>query len=156
MVPLSADDNSLLNNILRVHFAASNYRAIQLRSNGPWEIDHFFEVQHVVDIIKRELHLNWYEMEIGYFLDLSSCINNRRNLFRIPRAWNQEKKKYPLAEYPTNYEIETYLITRLDGEEGTVEDSVRELVEDMKHRNTPFSHLTQAVGKALSRAMGWD
>ncbi|KAJ5593209.1 hypothetical protein N7537_010113 [Penicillium hordei] len=93
-------------------------------------------------------------MEIGHFLDLSSCINNRRNLFRIPRAWKQEKKKYPLAEYPTNYEIENYPITRLDGEEGTVEDSARELVDDMKDRNMPFSYLT--LGKALSRAMGWD
>lgn len=43
--------NHLLNAILRVHFASSDFNVLNPPAANPVEIDHIFEVQYIVDIV---------------------------------------------------------------------------------------------------------
>lgn len=151
---INMGDNALLNNILRVHFSTSDFNTLAPAAQPPVEIDHFFEVQHIVNIIIPVIGSNWYTLPIGQFLDLSSFVNEHRNMFQITRADNQQKKAIALAQYPNNPFIAAYLNRQLLGG-GTVRDSVRALAQAMRARNTPHSQLTRHVGTQLCTLMGW-
>jgi hypothetical protein len=147
-------DNALLNSLLRIYFAPSNFNLLNPAAPNPVEIDHFFEVQHVVDIIVPVLGGNWYTVPVGEFLDLSTFVNDHRNLFKIRQVDNQNKKTIPLNQYPTNAFIAAYLGTAVQGG-GTVRDSVRALARAMRDRVSPYNRLTRVVGAQLCHVMGW-
>lgn len=150
-------DAALLNAILRVHSSPHDFNILNPPAPTPTQIDHFWEVQIVVDIIRPRLGDNWYTVPIGQFMDLSSFVNEHRNMFRINAAVNQEKKAIPLAEYmPQAHDplITAYLDSQLqDG--GTVRDSVRALAEAMRDRRATYANLTNFVGQELCNYMGW-
>ncbi|KAK0741577.1 hypothetical protein B0T18DRAFT_233317 [Schizothecium vesticola] len=147
-------DNALLNAILRVGYTDANVNHLEHPAPPPIEIDHFFEVQHVVQIILPLLGPNWYRGRIGEFMDLASFVNDRRNLFRITRDDNQRKRSILLRRYRRSIFIRRYLDSGLEGG-GTVRDSVRALARAMRGRQSAYSRLTNAVGTSLCRQMGW-
>lgn len=150
-------DNRLLNAILRTHFSPADYNLLNPAAAPPVEIDHFFEVQHIADIIVPLLGPNWYDVPIGEFLDLSSFVNEHRNMFQITRADNQEKKnreRHPLDRYPVDPFIRRYLDKRLRSGI-TVRESVRPLAEAMRDRVSAHSRLTRHAGRVLCDLMGW-
>ena len=67
---------------------------------------------------------------------------------------SQRKKNIPLANYPNDIFIRTYLNQRLQSGI-TVEDSVRALAEAMRDRVSEYSELTRRVGRELCNLMGW-
>ncbi|KAL0954692.1 hypothetical protein HGRIS_003641 [Hohenbuehelia grisea] len=149
-------DPALLNAILRVHFSSSDFNTLNPPAQAPVEIDHFWEVQHVVALIIPIIGDNWYPLPIGEFMDLSSFVNEHRNMFQITRATNQAKKAIPLAQYPNNPLIATYLNQRLQGAQfATVRDSVRALAQAMRNRQSVYPRLTRHVGTHLCNLMGW-
>ncbi|KAL7629109.1 hypothetical protein AAE478_000628 [Parahypoxylon ruwenzoriense] len=154
-------DNALLNDILRVGFSRSDYNTVvDPVIPDPKEVDHFFEVQHCVDILLNERLIsreNWYPEQIGYFMDLASFVNEHRNLYKISRAVNQAKKNIPLNQYRNNAVIQAYLQYKVaDGpNQVTVESQVRALATAMRARNTQWGKLTKGVGQSLCTAMGW-
>lgn len=149
-------DNALLNAILRVYFSAADYNVLNPAAQPPTEIDHFWEVQHIVNIIRPEIGDNWYPMAIGEFMDLASFVNEHRNMFRITAADNQAKKAIPLNQYPTNQFIRAYLDRRLQGAQyPTVQGSVQALVRAMRDRVSTYPRLTRLVGARLCDLMGW-
>jgi len=150
-------DAALLNAILRVHFSAANYNNLNPPAAGATQIDHFWEVQHVVAIIRPTLGDNWFPLPIGEFMDLSSFVNEHRNMFLIEAAINQQKKHIPLAQYrpqANNPLITAYLNRNLQGG-GTVRDSVRALARAMRDRHSAYPRLTSLVGRELCALMGW-
>lgn len=151
---MSDDDNAELNAIIRVHFKPSDFNILNPPAIPPVEIDHFWEVQHIVQLIKPMIGENWYERRIGDFMDLSTFVNEHRNMFQITQADNQRKKNIPLANYPRDAFIRTYLNRRLQSGI-TVEDSVRELARAMRDRVSEYSELTRRVGRELCNLMGW-
>ena len=94
----------LLNNILRVHFSGADFDTLVPPAvvPAPVEIDHFFGV--------RQLNIG-----TSVFLDLSSFVNEHRNMFQITRADSQQKKAIPLAQYPTNTFITSHLNWPIQG-----------------------------------------
>lgn len=147
-------DNAVLNAILRVYFSPSNYNNLNPAAPAPTEIDHFWEVQHIVDLIKPVVGDNWLLLPIGEFLDLASFVNDRRNLFKIKLADNQAKTQIPLSQYPTSPFIRHYLNTNLQGAPfGTVRESVRSLAEEMRRRTSTYPRLTRHVGEHLCTLM---
>lgn len=154
-------DNAILNDILRVGFSRSDFNVIDNPvMAAPYEVDHFFEVQHVVSLLLQN-HLidpnSWYGEQTGYFMDLASFVNEHRNLYQISRAVNQAKKNIPLNQYRTNATITTYLAYRVmkGGQLVTVGSQVREMATQMRTRKTPYAKLTKAVGERLCTVMGW-
>jgi len=146
----------LLNAILRVHFSSSNHNTLNPPALAPTEIDHFWEVQHIVDIIKPVIGENWYPLAIGEFMDLSTFINDRRNMFQVKCTDNQTKKFIPYNQYLTNPFIRTYVNWNLQGGQfSTVEASVKVLALEMKYRSSVYPHLTRHIGEELCTLMGW-
>jgi len=153
----------MLNKILRIAWGASNFSPIaNPKQLAPYENDHFIEVQHFVDVLIVVLkaqgkYNNWFNEPIGHFIDLSTFVNEHRNLFQIPSTMNQQKKNVPIANYKTNASIQTYLGWKVDykGKQVTVKDMVKALLNDMAQRTSPQSELTRDVGKQLLIIMGW-
>lgn len=154
-------DPAILNAILRTYYSNSNFSPLIPPANAPVEVDHFFEVQHIIQLLEENPPLlnphSWYEVPIGQFMDLATFVNDHRNLFEITRAENQAKKLIPLAQYPTNATIQTYLGRQVSfqGRTVTVRDMVRAMARDMRDRNTPFGELTRGVGARVCAIMGW-
>lgn len=123
-------DPAVLNAILRTYYSNSNYNTLAPPAIPPVEIDHFFEVQHIVALLQQNPPLidpnSWYNVPIGQFVDLAT--------FRM------------------------YLTHQVKNRQGalvTVESLVQEMVREMRGRNTPFSQLTRGVGTRLCTLMGW-
>lgn len=155
-------DPAVLNAILRTYYSNSNYNTLAPPAIPPVEIDHFFEVQHIVALLQQNPPLidpnSWYNVPIGQFVDLATFVNDHRNLFQITKAENQAKKNIPLNQYPNNVTIRMYLTHQVKNRQGalvTVESLVQEMVREMRGRNTPFSQLTRGVGTRLCTLMGW-
>ncbi|KAF8533617.1 hypothetical protein BDD12DRAFT_810024 [Trichophaea hybrida] len=155
-------DPAVLNAILRTYYSKSNFNTLAPPANPPIEVDHFFEVQHIVALLKQNPPLinpnSWYDVPIGQFVDLATFVNDRRNLFQITKAENQAKKNIPLNQYPTNATIRTYLAHNVRNQQGTpvtVQSLVQEMAREMKDRNSAFPELTRGVGMRLCTLMGW-
>jgi hypothetical protein len=153
---------SLVGKLVRLYSQPSNFSWLNPVPTGATEIDHFFEVQHVVALLFADPTLltegTWHRVPVAYFLDLSTSISGHMNLFRIAQPLNQSKKRIPWAAYAPGHgrhaDIVTYLGYHLqDG--GTVEDMVRNLAEGMARRKGPYAVLTRHVGRAICKHMGW-
>lgn len=156
-------DVALLNSILRVTWAASNYRVIvQPVQQAPYEVDHFIEVQHFTAIlisVMKDLneYNNWQTQPIGYFIDLATFVNEHRNLFQISKTLNQQKKGIKFEDYRTNAVIQGYLAYQVQEGTGriTVKASVLAMLNAMIARNTAWSKYTSRVGTKAKQILGW-
>ncbi|KAL7269901.1 hypothetical protein RUND412_007410 [Rhizina undulata] len=158
-----SSDLALLNAILRISSTRSNFNTLVPPAPSPVEADHFFEVQHIADLLLNShpplINPNsWYEEHIGFFIDLASFVNEHRNLFEISRAENQTKKTIPLNSYRTDPLIRRYLAYQVRDRQNalvSVESQVQALARAMRDRNTPYGRLTKGVGTRLCAIMQW-
>ncbi|KAG8861913.1 hypothetical protein FRB96_002356 [Tulasnella sp. 330] len=154
-------DPAILNAILRTYYSNSNFSPLIPPAIAPVEVDHFFEVQHMIELLFQHPPLlnpnSWYDVPIGQFVDLATFVNDHRNMFQITRAENQAKKLIPLAQYPHNAVIQAYLARQVSfqGQVVTVLAMVQAMAREMRARNTPFGNLTRGVGTRLCAVMGW-
>lgn len=162
-------DAALLNAVLRSTNTDSNFTELSPAVTGSAEKDHFFEIQHIVTLIYTEPPLidihDLYSIPIGYFIVLATYINDRRNIYRIPKVVNQAKKTIPLTDYaPSKHDatIADYLTKTAQkgpGIRGQVQvlDNLKELVGDMitAGKKYKYAELTGAVAARLVAAMEW-
>ncbi|KAG7085551.1 hypothetical protein E1B28_003108 [Marasmius oreades] len=154
-VTVPDSDKAMLNHILRMTDAASNFQSIVNPVQAPpLQRDHFLEVQHIVDIVLGRYGTVWYNLAQGLFIDLATFVSEHRNLFAINDNLNQQKKLIPWANYPNDPLIRNYF-TFQTNENRTVEQSVRALVNDMANRQSNFSELTRYVGQQIKAKFGW-
>lgn len=149
------DDDFLqawLNSILRAADRPNvGQDIVQPVQTPPIERDHFFEVQHVVNLIMEDG--NWMQTPIGQYIDLASFVNDRRNIFRIARTLNQAKKTIPFASYPTDPQITNYRAFRLQS--GTVDGDIKWLASEMATRQGANAALTRRIGGRIKQIMRW-
>lgn len=158
------DDAGKLNQILWVTWSPSTYNPIVAPvQQGPYENDHFIEVQHfttiLIKILKtRNEYNNWYQQPIGFFIDLATFVNEHRNIFQIGKAMNQAKKSIRLEDYHSNAGIQQYLGFHVsDGHGGqiTVKQSVHTMLQAMADRRTEYGKYTIAVGQEVLKVLKW-
>lgn len=162
-------DAALLNAVLRATNTDSNFTELYPTITVAAEKDHFFEIQHIVALIYADPPLidvtDLYSIPFGYFVVLATYINDRRNIYRIPKSVNQAKKKIPLTEYAPskhNASIAEYLTATAQkglGRRGQVQvlDNLKDLVGDMitAGKKYKYAELTGAVAARLVIAMEW-
>jgi hypothetical protein len=150
---------AVLNAVLRAYFKVGQYHELQMsqqlqqyiNADDKWEIDHMFEVQHVVRIVWDIVGLEWQQRPVAEYMDLSSFLNDHRNMYRIPRAANQYKKHIRFDENWRNHEfIEGYLQSEVSGTGWTVSEQLFQLTGEMISRQGENSTLTKQVGEELS------
>ncbi|KAI0110488.1 hypothetical protein GGR51DRAFT_558133 [Nemania sp. FL0031] len=156
--------------ILRMDASPSNFYEFNPPATGPYEIDHFFELQHIVDLLftpegTLTIH-NFQEVKLGYWMDLSTFVNQRENMYQVSKTENQQKKSIKWAKYAPGQQqdalIRTYLVRVTGGHHRdptkigrTVEQQVHELAVAMAWRTEPWSFLTRQVGQQICAHMGW-
>ncbi|KAL7273039.1 hypothetical protein RUND412_004133 [Rhizina undulata] len=140
----------------------SNFNPLVPPAPRPVEADHFFEVQHIADLLLLNPPLinpnSWNQEPIGFFIDIASFVNEHSNLYEISRADNQTKKMIPLNTYRTDPLIRRYLAYRVRDWQNvlvTVGSQVQALARVMRDRNTPYGRLTRGVGARLCAVMQW-
>ncbi|KAK6948358.1 hypothetical protein Daesc_010124 [Daldinia eschscholtzii] len=167
--PLRDSTAAWCGHILRMDASPSNFYEFNPRATGPHEIDHFFELQHIVYLLftpEGTLTVdNFHDVKLGYWIDLATAVNQRENMYKVSRTDNQLKKRITWAEYAPGQQnalIRTYLARVTGGYHHdhtkigrTVEQQVRELAVAMARRKGPWSFLTRQVGQQICAHMGW-
>lgn len=161
VTPVSANTLAHINDLIRIYSSRSNFQELAGGPTANFEIDHFFEVQHVAKLLFVEggplLEEEWSDCPVGYFLDLSTNISGHANLFKIPKTQNQAKLRIDWAGYAPRTrkpEVTAYLAARTKTGE-TVEQSVRRLAGEMAKRTGRYAHLTRWVGQRICKHMEW-
>lgn len=170
-------DPAFLNAFLRCFYASYNCYHLYPEPTGPLEVDHFFEVQHIVNLLLQRTTIGnrtfeplldrncWYNCPVGQLIDLATSVSDHRNCFRIEKSLNQAKKRIELGAYEAGSSrdprIQTYLrkttkAPTTGGQGPTVESELRALVHVMRTRNSIYPDLTRGVGERLWALMGWD
>ncbi|GKZ39910.1 hypothetical protein AbraIFM66950_001589 [Aspergillus brasiliensis] len=159
---------AVLNQVLRAYFPIGEYNELDANTNNShqfihrypdsrWEIDHFFEIQHVVEIVWDKYKNEWQNFMVVELMDLSSFINDYRNLYIIPKMANQKKKGIKLQDYWLKNElIASYLNCEVKNENyRNVESLVKELARQMRDRKGDNGKLTRLVGEKLCKEMAF-
>jgi hypothetical protein len=157
-----AGDGNLCNQLLRLWESRSNFNILNPLPTPPYQNDHFFEVQHVSDILFAPggplTDGNFYDWQLGYFIDISSFISGHGNLFQINATDNQRKKQIPWSAYAPGAGRDPFITNYLahntmSGE--TVLQLVQETAVAMANRPGTFNTLTMYVGQQICTHMGW-
>lgn len=157
------------NHILRMDFRSANFYKLDPPAPTPHEIDHFIEVQHVVDLLFTERGTltvaNFPDVKLAYWINLSTFVNQSENMYQISSANNQIKKGIKLVDYlPANRNIlierymdqKTVLYHQGSTQIGkTVGQQIKELAVKMAWYNKSHSFLTRQVGQQICELFGW-
>jgi hypothetical protein len=156
-----AGDNAMCNDLLRLWTSSSNFNQIFEGFAGAGQVDHFFEVQHVVNILFGShgplTSDTFFRVPVGYFVDIATFISGRDNLFMISAADNQTKKNIPWDSYRPDVQpifLRNYLKKHVGTDDRlTVSQTVCKFAVAMAKREGPYAYLTRAVGQAICQQM---
>jgi hypothetical protein len=160
-----ASDAALCNDLLRTWTSQANFNQVFPTFAGAAQVDHFFEVQHVVNILFGSHDLmtsgTFFKVPVGYFFDIATFISGRSNLFLISAADNQAKKNITWDKYRPEVRpifLQNYLKLHVgtDNHGPTVFQTVQDLAVTMATRQGTYAYLTRAVGQAICQQMGFD
>ncbi|KAL7629516.1 hypothetical protein AAE478_001037 [Parahypoxylon ruwenzoriense] len=166
-IPAEPWEMSVLNGVLRAYFRVGEYNEIEFEDypnhffyqypdpEDRWEIDHFFEIQHVVRIVWELVGINWQQRPTVQYMDLSSFLNDYRNMYRIPRAANQRKKSVRFDNrWLHDHLIQAYLACKVQDTGGqSVSDLLKSLTREMRNRPGQNAELTRFVGEKLAQGI---
>lgn len=160
-----ASSQALCNDLIRLWSSPSNFIALNPAAVTPTQIDHFFEVQHVVTILFSEhavlTETNFFKVPVGFFIDLSTSISGHDNLFQISGADNTTKKAITWAQYTPGGNqsqfIQQYMARNTtNNQDRTVGQTVQALAVAMANRIGTYAYLTRFVGQQICKKFNWD
>jgi hypothetical protein len=135
------------------------------------ELDHFFEIQHIVDSLFRSGVVcedprspNWvFKLPLADFVTLSGAVSLPFNIYSIDAAANGNKKHIPYANYlpgPQQHPmIRAYLDSEAvngDGDKVKVVDNLKSFALGMSMWPSEHAQLIITIGQMICRDFGWD